>query len=149
MPNYSMYWILPLCDGSYNFNTWVPMMFTSLYIAAFLIVAIGLAHSYLGERYILIRLFRRQDLPKLFGSSEFTVRTLRFAWHITSLAWFGLAGVLILAAHPPVTSPRLGMVVGGTFLAHSAVAFGGSRGKHYSWVVFLAIGVIAIYATRT
>lgn len=125
------------------------MMSTSLHIAAFLIIAIGLAHSYLGERYILIRLFRRNDLPKLFGSSEFTVRTLRFAWHITSLAWCGLAGVLILVAHPPLTTQGLGAVVGGTFLAHGVVAFGGSRGKHYSWVVFLAIGVIAIYATRT
>ncbi len=57
-----------------------------LYFAAFLSVALGIAHSVLGERYILTRLFRRADLPKLFGSSEFTVRTLRFAWHITTVA---------------------------------------------------------------
>ncbi len=120
----------------------------SLYFAAFLITVISFAHSYLGERYILIRLFRRDDLPKLFGSSEFTVRTLRFAWHITSIAWLGLAGILLLAAHPPVTPQGVGMVVGMTFLAHSVIAFGGSHGKHYSWVVFLAIGAIAIYATR-
>lgn len=120
----------------------------ALYIAAFLIAAISLAHSYLGERYILIRLFRRNDLPMLFGSSEFTVRTLRFAWHITSIAWLGLAGILLLAAHPPVTTQGIGMVVGITFLAHSAIALGGSRGKHHSWVVFLAIGAIAIFATR-
>jgi len=119
-----------------------------LYIAALLIAVIGLAHSYLGERYILIRLFRRNDLPKLFGSSEFTVRTLRFAWHITSVAWLGLAAILVLLAHPPVTAAGIGMAVGLTFLAHSAIAFGGSRGRHYSWIVFLAIGAIAIYATR-
>lgn len=119
-----------------------------LYVAAFLIAAIACAHSYLGERYILIRLFRRKDLPRLFGSSEFTVRTLRFAWHITSIAWLGLAGILLLVAHPPITPQGVGMVVGITFLAHSAIAFGGSRGKHYSWAVFLAIGAIAIYATR-
>jgi hypothetical protein len=52
-------------------------------------------------------------------------------------------------AHPPVNVQRLGLIVGGTFLAHSALAFGGARGKHYSWVVFLAIGIITIYATRT
>jgi hypothetical protein len=124
-------------------------MTTSLYIAAFLIAAIGVAHSYLGERYILIRLFRRNDLPKLFGSSEFTVRTLRFAWHVTSVAWLGLAAVLLLLAHPPASSQAIGVTVGVTFLAHSAIAFGGSRGKHYSWIVFLAIGAITIYATRT
>ena len=42
---------------------------TALYLAAFLFFALGLGHSILGERYILIRLFRRQDLPKLFGGT--------------------------------------------------------------------------------
>jgi len=46
---------------------------TALYLCAILTVAIGVAHSYLGERYILIRLFRRPDLPQLFGGTEFTL----------------------------------------------------------------------------
>jgi len=50
----------------------------ALYVAALLVVATGMAHSYFGERYLLMRLFRRNDLPKLFGSTDFTVRTLRF-----------------------------------------------------------------------
>jgi hypothetical protein len=41
-------------------------------LAGILFVALGLAHSILGERYILTRLFRRNDLPTLFGSSAFT-----------------------------------------------------------------------------
>lgn len=48
-------------------------------LAAALVVALGLAHSLLGERYILQRLLRREDLPRLFGSADFTRRTLRFA----------------------------------------------------------------------
>lgn len=36
-----------------------------LYLAAGLVVALGAAHSVLGERYILTRLFRRSDLPRL------------------------------------------------------------------------------------
>jgi hypothetical protein len=36
--------------------------------------AVGLAHSCLGERAILIRLFRRPNLPRLFGSDVFTRR---------------------------------------------------------------------------
>ncbi len=51
-----------------------------LVAAALLAAGVGAAHSYLGERYILTRLFRRQDLPKLFGSDWFTRRTLRFAF---------------------------------------------------------------------
>ena len=53
--------------------------------AAVLVVGIGIAHSWLGERYILMRLFRRQNMPHLLGSDDFTKRTLRFAWHITTL----------------------------------------------------------------
>jgi hypothetical protein len=121
----------------------------ALYFAALLIVAVGVAHSYLGERYILIRLFRRDDLPKLFGSAEFTTRTLRFAWHLSSVAWLGFAAILALLAHAPTKPSSIGLVVGCTFLAHSAIALAASRGRHLSWPVFLAIGIIAIYATRT
>lgn len=123
-------------------------MQTTLYFAALLLIAVGFVHSYLGERYLLTRLFRRDDLPKLFGSTEFTTRTLRFAWHITSIAWLGFAGVLVLLAHPPVTTNAIGLVIGCTFLAHFVIALVGSRGKHLSWPVFLAIGIIIIYATR-
>lgn len=57
-----------------------------LYFASGLLVVLALAHSYLGERYILIRLFKRVNLHMLFGSDDFTKRTLRFAWHLTSIA---------------------------------------------------------------
>ena len=121
----------------------------ALYIAASLIIAVGVAHSYLGERYVLIRLFRRDDLPKLFGSAAFMVRTLRFAWHVTSVAWLGLAGILILLAHPPATARAIGFIIGCTFLIHFVIVLVGSRGKHLSWPLFLIIGLTAIYATRT
>ena len=65
-----------------------------LAIASLLLIFIGIVHSYLGERYILIRLFKR-ELPKLFGSDLFTKKVLRFAWHLTTLAWFGFAGILL------------------------------------------------------
>jgi len=121
---------------------------TLLYVAAFLTVAIGVAHSYLGERYILIRLFRRDNLPKLFGSTGFTINTLRLAWHLTTVAWWGFAAILVILAIPPFTINAFGLVIGCTFLIHSAVALVGSRGKHLSWPVFFAIGVLSIYATR-
>ena len=120
----------------------------ALYFAALLCVALGIAHSLLGERYILQRLFRREDLPRLFGSSEFTVRTLRFAWHVTSVAWWGYAAILVLLAHPPATAEAVGLVIGCAFLVQFAISLIGSRGRHLSWLAFLAIGIIAIYATR-
>ena len=112
--------------------------------AAVLIVGIGIAHSWLGERYILMRLFRRQNMPHLFGSDDFTKRTLRFAWHITTVAWFGAAAfLLILASHPLDNSARMfSRVIAATFLVSSIIALAGSRGRHLSWVVFLLIAVL-------
>ncbi|HXV75413.1 MAG TPA: hypothetical protein VD788_03775 [Candidatus Polarisedimenticolaceae bacterium] len=120
----------------------------ALYAAALLTLLVGLAHSYLGERYILTRLFRRDDLPRLFGRAEFTRRTLRFAWHLTTISWWGFAAILVVLADPPATSSALGAILGCTFLAHAAVTIVASRGRHLAWPVFLAIGVIAIAATR-
>ena len=113
-------------------------------VAAILTIAIGLAHSWLGERYILIRLFRRQNMPHLFGSDDFTKRTLRFAWHITTVAWFGAAAfLLILASYPIDDSARMfSRVIAATFLVSSILALVGSRGRHLSWMVFLLITVL-------
>lgn len=110
-------------------------------VAAVLAFAIGLAHSWLGERYILIRLFRRQDLPHLFGSDDFTKRTLRFAWHLTTIAWFGAAVLLLIMASSPVdgSARMLSIALAATFLVSGVVALIGSRGRHLSWVVFLMI----------
>ena len=65
-----------------------------LLIGTILLLIIGIIHSYLGEKYLLIRLFRRDDLPKLLGSDWFTKRVLRFAWHLTTIAWWGFVWVI-------------------------------------------------------
>ena len=114
-------------------------------VAACLAFCLGLAHSYLGERYILIRLFRRADLPKLFGGTEFTVRTLRFAWHLTTVAWWGSAALFFVMAQWPVSVATVSGVLAAVFLVSAAVTLVASRGRHLAWPVFLAIGVIALY----
>ena len=105
-----------------------------LVAAAALAVGIGIAHSYLGERYILIRLFRRDNLPTIRGSDRFTKDTLRFAWHITTLAWWGMAAAL-------VWDPTRAIAL--AFAASGVAALVGSRGRHYSWIVFGAIAALA------
>jgi len=47
-------------------------MSVPLLVASVVAVLLGVAHSYLGERYVLVRLLRRDDLPRLFGGVEFT-----------------------------------------------------------------------------
>jgi hypothetical protein len=124
-------------------------MTVALYLAAFLAVAVGVAHSVLGERYILMRLFRRNDLPKLFGGTELTTRTLRFAWHITTIAWWGFAAVLVHLAQGSVSPRGIALVVGITFCTTALVTLAVSRAMHLAWPVFLFIGCVALYAAAT
>ncbi len=121
-----------------------------LFLAALLTVAIGLAHSWLGEKYIIVRLLRRSDLPRLFGSDEFTRQTIRFAWHLTTIAWWGFAAVLVVLSGSIVgvnVAQGLLLAIAFTFLASTALALVFTRGRHLSWVVFLAIAAICILVT--
>ena len=89
-----------------------------LYFAAMALLVLAIAHSYLGERYILIRLFKRDNLPKLFGNDSFTKRTLRFAWHLTSIAWLGLAGILVVLIQPTIEPKLILLIISATFAIH-------------------------------
>jgi hypothetical protein len=127
-----------------------------LAVAGVLAIGIAVAHSLLGERYIIRRLLRRDDLPRLFGDDRFTRRTLRFAWHLTSIAWVGLGAILVVLANetpPPVGSlvedepgALAARVAGVTFIASAVITAAASRFRHLAWIVFLAIGVLAFTA---
>ncbi|MGB2954586.1 MAG: hypothetical protein WBB64_01325 [Anaerolineales bacterium] len=115
-----------------------------LIIGATLAVLIGAAHSYLGEQYILVRLFRRSDLPQLFGSDTFTKQTLRFAWHLTTIAWIGFASVVLIGVVVP-SSEQLSAIlkaISSTFFISSIVTLVTSKGRHFAWIVFLSISFL-------
>jgi len=116
-----------------------------LYLAAFLTAALGIAHSVLGERYLLVRLFRRDNLPKLFGDTEFTIRTLRFAWHITTVAWFGFAALLLHAGRGDLSTPGTLRIIGATFIISGLLPLFITRGRHLSWLVLFSSGGIALW----
>jgi hypothetical protein len=122
---------------------------TLLLSAALVTIALGITHSWLGERYIIRRLLRRTDLPTLFGDDSFTRQTLRFAWHLTTVAWFGLAAVLtvIAGALPGVrVSDGLIFAVAQTFTLSAVLALILTRGRHLSWVVFATIATLCLLA---
>ncbi|MDP9198156.1 MAG: hypothetical protein M3O07_02950 [Pseudomonadota bacterium] len=121
---------------------------TLLIVAALLAFAVGIAHSFLGEKYLLIRLFRRPDLPRLFGGTSFTVRTLRFAWHITTVAWWGFGVMLWLASRDLLSQDNALTVLAITMLVTALVTLIASRGRHLAWPVFAAIAAAAWYAGR-
>ncbi len=117
-----------------------------LYVAAFLLVSIGIIHSVLGERFVLRRLARLDNLPRLvLGGQEMMVPLLRFAWHITTIAWFGFAAIVALMAHGSLSNVSAAWVVAATFLLCGVISVIASRGRHYSWIIFLVVGLIALY----
>ena len=123
-------------------NTW-------LMIGAVLIVAIGAAHSVLGEKYILVRLFRRDNLPHLLGSDVFTKQTLRFTWHLTTIAWWGFAALLVLYAGRGADAEVSALaIIEIVFLASALVTLIATRGRHLAWVVFLGIATAAWFGGR-
>lgn len=116
-----------------------------LVFSASVLLLTSALHSVLGERFILRPLLRREDLPRLFGSRDFVPHTLRFVWHLLSIAFVGLAGILIALA---MDSPR-GMFTGTISAAAAAsavVAAAISRGRHLSWVAFAAVAMATWFA---
>ena len=113
--------------------------------AGILTILIGLVHSYLGEKYILMRLFR-QPLPKLFGDDTFTKQTLRFVWHLLTVAWFGLAALMFLRHVGSPSSSNILIVIATTFAITALTALIASRARHLSWIVFGAISILCYVA---
>lgn len=117
-----------------------------LILATILLLVMGIAHSYLGERYILVRLFQRENLPKLFGGTAFTVGTLRFVWHLTTVAWLGLACLTFIASRGPISRDDVLLVIGRVALVSAAFPLYFTRGRHLSWIVFIVIGALVLLA---
>jgi len=115
-----------------------------LNFAAIILLLLGIAHSYLGEKYILIRLFKKTNIPHLYGSEDFTKNTLRFAWHITTFAWLGIAVMLAFETKP---SNLLLYTTSVVFLVSGLVSVYFSKGKHFSWICFLAISLLTFFST--
>ena len=113
-----------------------------LFTAALLLIGVAAAHSYLGEKYILIRLFRR-ELPKLYGDDAYTKQALRFAWHLTSVAWLGFAAIVLSSPSPEVLR---GTAI--TFAVSAIFPLYFTRGKHLAWIPFLMIATLCWLASN-
>jgi hypothetical protein len=116
-------------------NTWFMFAFAFT-------VLVGLLHSILGEKYVITPLQHRENLPRIFGSDLLTKRTLRFAWHLTTVAWFSLASFMLKLAFQKALSMQFTVsVLFATFAVSFLISLTISRGRHFSWAIFLAISV--------
>lgn len=119
------------------------MVTIALIAGAVLTAVLGVAHSILGEKHI-IRWLLAHDLPHLSGSTSFTAGTIRFAWHMTSLLFLGLSGVLLVIASGAPASAVL-IVIGCTFILGAALPIWFTRGRHISWVVLVLAGGLCVW----
>jgi len=119
-----------------------------LYIATTLLILMGILHSYLGERYLLMRLFKRSELPKLLGDATFTKNTLRFVWHLSTIAWWGLAYLIFLSTGNILTTAQVLHVIGALSIISGLLPLWFTRGKHLSWIVFSLVGILLFIAAN-
>jgi len=107
------------------------------------LVVTALLHSVLGEKRLLLPLFR-QALPResMPLGRAFTERTLRFVWHLLSVSWISIA--CLVARADDLTL----MIVGATLLASSALALVVSRGRHFAWALFAVGGAAALFGPQ-
>lgn len=113
-------------------------------ISGILLVLLGLIHSLLGEKLILIPVLKR-EMPKLMGSDFLTRRTLRFAWHITTVLCWGMGVILIYYATDKTIQrdPVILHTIAMTSLICGFISLLIARGRHFSWwVCFLISGLI-------
>lgn len=108
-------------------------------VCAATLVVLALLHSALGEK-LLLRPLLTSALPRegLPLGRAFTARTLRFAWHLLSVAWLALAFLVAEGGAWALTS------VGVTLLVSGALALVVSRGRHFAWALFLLGGLAGV-----
>ena len=110
---------------------------------------IGGIHSWLGERILLGPLLAEGRRAGLLEKSAFARNVLRFAWHITTIAWWGMGAVLLAFSRmTPDAGMRTGLIIlAGTFFLTGVIVLTVSRGRHLAWPVFLAIAALSIAPT--
>lgn len=104
--------------------------------AALLLVLLGLLHSVLGE-VVVLRPLRAEPGWRIRVRRADAHGLLRGAWHLTSIAWWAAAAVL-LGASVPVTI--------GVMCLASAVLFLVLVRWHLAWPLFTAAGLLSLAA---
>ena len=131
-------------------------MNTYFVIAGLIAFILGIAHSYLGEKYLIIPILQSEHLlTVLSGSVSLKKVALRVCWHFATIAMWGAAVMLFVLSSLPVnqTSTVVVRIISLTFAAYTVLVFltPGLRlihlRRHLAWVAFLAIAVLSWLGT--
>lgn len=120
-----------------------------LFISACLIVIVAAIHSLLGEK-LIIKPVLKLELPHILGNDFLTKRTLRFAWHLMSVAAFGFAAILFFYSFRLINdqSVMTVIIISVVFVVSSLVSAIVAHGRHFSWWAFLLIGILTWLGTK-
>lgn len=108
-----------------------------IWIAAGLLLVVAIAHSVLGEKFLISPLIASSawKLPVL--SRAYANRLLRFTWHLTTVAWVGLAVAL---AGTPIDYVFAAVTLG------SAAWILGMLPGHVAWPALLTAGLLVLWS---
>jgi hypothetical protein len=119
-----------------------------LLTAAVLVLGAGMAHSLLGEKVVLRRVYRRatdEGQNRRAADDPVTRQTLRLAWHSLTVALVGYSGLLFVAAADGAAfggNWRAVMrLLSATFAGLAALSLLVARGRHVGWMWFAAVAV--------
>ncbi|MFC1562069.1 hypothetical protein ACFL6I_07365 [candidate division KSB1 bacterium] len=120
-----------------------------LFVAGLLTFGIALAHTILGERLVIAPVLKMK-LPPLLKSTVFMRRTIRYAWHLATVVIWGFSALFIWFSFMQIDDILYGIVsvCAVTFLCCSLLSLFMTRGRHFSWYVFLMIAVCAYLGVR-
>jgi hypothetical protein len=113
-----------------------------LLLAALLLVVTAVVHSVAGERRLIGPVLARRDGVLKSPLARFV---LRFAWHITSVAWAVIALILAsLVLDPAAVRWWAAAGTGAAFTAIGVFTAISSRGRHIGWPLLTGIGLTAL-----
>jgi hypothetical protein len=120
-----------------------------LLVAAGTLFSIATMHTALGEwkgRRLVRRMVESGTFDARDPADVLSMRIIRLAWHLTSLAWGGIAVVLADASF--VAPTRLGFgvirVLATVFACHAVLSLIISRGKHPSCYLFAVVAALLL-----
>ncbi len=121
-------------------------MNAALIVAGVLALVCGASHSYLGERMILMPLFRDGRAPTSpLGDRASTNLTLRFTWHFfTVVAWSTASLFLVLSGGAIDGGSQTAIrIIAAGWAVFAVVVLAMSRGRHFAWLLGSGIAVAA------
>jgi hypothetical protein len=125
-------------------------MNAALFVAGVLAVAAGLAHSYMGERMILIPLFRGDGVPaSRFGRVQSTRVMIRFSWHFFTVVVWSTAALFLAISVGVLGGDDWAAirVLAAYWAVFAVVVLALSRGRHFAWLLGSGVTVAAWWGT--